>query len=73
MLITSAGDALKTSFGVTCKIMWERPQYVKWDVLKMLVKDVLRMLEGDVPWHYLEGHMGTSIERLSETSTESFP
>ena len=36
---------------------------------RTLVGDVLRTSAGDVPWHYIEDHMGTSIGRLLGTSS----
>ena len=49
---------------------------LRWDVLRTLyfnvqrtsVEDVLRTSAGDVPWRYIEDHMGTSIGRLLEKS-----
>ena len=38
-------------------------------VLRTLVVDVLRTSVGDVPWCYIEDHMGTSIGRFLETSS----
>ena len=48
------GDVLRTSY---------------FNVLWTLVEDILRILVGDVPWHYIEVHMETSIGRLLGTSS----
>ena len=39
--------------------------------LKASVKNVLRASVWDVPWGYIEDHMGTSTERLLGTSSGS--
>ena len=39
------------------------------DVLITSAGDVFKTLVGDVPWHYIEDHMGTSIGRLLGTSS----
>ena len=56
---------------------WRHPHNVNWvvlrtsyfNVLRMSVEQVLRMSVGDVPWCYIEDHMGTSIGRFLETSS----
>ena len=50
------GDVLRTSY---------------FNVLQTLVEDVLRKSEGDVPWRYIEDHMGTSLGRLLGMSRTS--
>ena len=35
-----------------------------FNVLRMLVEDVLRMSVGDFSWRYIEDHMGTSVGLL---------
>ena len=40
-----------------------------FNVQRTSVEDVLRMSAGDVPWRYIEDHMGTSIGRLLGTSS----
>ena len=40
-----------------------------FDNLRMFVEDVLTMSEGDIPWRYIQGHMGTFIGRLLGTSS----
>ena len=47
------GDVLRTSY---------------FNVLWTLVENTLRILVRDVPWHYIEVHMKTSIGRLLGTS-----
>ena len=47
--IGRCGDVLKTLY---------------WDVLRTSYFNVLRTPLGDVPWRYIEGHMGKSIGRL---------
>ena len=39
------------------------------DVLRTSYFNVQRTSAADVPWHYIEDHMGTSIGRLLETSS----
>ena len=43
------------------------PRMLRWYVLRTLVEDVLRTSIGDIPWRYIEDHMGTSIGRLLMT------
>ena len=40
-----------------------------WDVLRTSYFNVLRTLVGEVPWRYIEDHMGTFIGRLLGTSS----
>ena len=57
-------------FGVTYKIVQRRPKNVTLGrVLTTSYFNVLRTYVGDVPWHYIEDHTGTSIGRLLETSS----
>ena len=47
----------------------EVPRTSHWDVLRTSYFNVLRTSVGDVPWHYIEDHMGTSIGCFLETSS----
>ena len=82
VLITSAGDVLKTSVrGLPMALhigqYGDVPRTLRWYVLRTLylnvlrtsVEDVLRTSIGDIPWRYIEDHMGTSIGRLLMTSS----
>ena len=40
-----------------------------FDNRRMFVEDVLTTSEGDIPWRYIQGHMGTFIGRLLGTSS----
>ena len=56
------GDVLRT-------LHWDFLRTSYFIVQRASVKDVLRTLAGDVPWRYIEDHMGTSIGRLLGTSS----
>ena len=43
---------------------WDVLKMSYFNVLKTLVEDALKTSVGDVPWHYIEDHIGTSIRRL---------
>ena len=52
---TSLGRRQGTSLGVTYRAIWGRPQDVGQ-------RDVHGTSVGDVPWRYIQDHMGTSLD-----------
>ena len=47
---------------------WDVLSTSYFNVLRTSVEVVFKTLVGDVPWRYIENHMGTSIGRLLGTS-----
>ena len=65
------------SLGILYRILWEHPQDVTLrhpqDVIFQCSKDVGKEspqdIAWDVPWRYIEDHMGTSIGRILGASS----
>ena len=58
--IGQCGDVLR-------KLHWNVLKKSYFNVLRMLVKDTLKTSAGDVPWRYIEDHMGMCIGCLLGT------
>ena len=60
--IEQYGDVLRT-------LLWDVLGTPYFNVLRMLVEDVLRSSVGDFSWRYIEDHIGTSVELLFRKSS----